>query len=207
MSDFLKKNLAEIELSFEKIKPKNLVIPAGKVYLLSRTDPKEAGVTWIRGAYTKVTPKSWDHIKQIVGINNSVAGEILRGSQPQIGIDMLSSSDEALRRKELSINQLKALSINDLKAKAYEIARLYVYSDSREFRDYLQILDAVIPARGFDIIIPVFLNITIERNGVLRVARNIQTLYANDIRIGRGGKIESLPDVLSVKCNSIIGKL
>jgi hypothetical protein len=171
-----------------------VVIPEGQIHIIAPEDPKEPGVVWIKDIGTKVIPQSWDHLKLLIGIPDKTAERIPNVAPRQINS---IASPEILKNRETSRLELTK--------SALEIAKGYIYSDSRAYRQYLPYLQEFFGR--IEIWIPIFMNITIEKNATLTISKSVKYLLANNIYIKVGGKLKSRSDLLHISCKSIQGNL
>jgi hypothetical protein len=193
MPDFLTTKLNEIGLNAATLKPQDLVIPQGKSYVISPKDPKMPNVTWIDKGGVTVKPRSFKELKLMIGIPDKAVGNLPRRHIPVSRI----ASPEVLRTH--------GAPRLELTRSALEIAKGYLYSDSKMFAHYLPYLEEFFGK--YEIFIPVFRNITIEKDAVLIINSSVKSLYANNIIIKSGGLLKSKSDTLHIVCDSLQGNL
>lgn len=194
MSVYLDKRLAEIGLKADDVKAKDLFVPKGQKYYISQFEPKEPDVEWLKDIGTKVKPKSWKHLKQLIGIPDKTAKQIPRVSLkplPRLASPDALKKDEALKRK--------------LTNSAKQIAKAYLFTDSELYIQYEPFLTEFFG--DFQIVIPFFQDITIEHDATLIIGSDTNSLWANDIKIKTGGKMDIRSDMLHVNCRSVIGNI
>lgn len=195
MSDYLTNKLSDIGLNISQINPKSIVIPEGKVYMLSPNDPKKAGITWIKDGGITVTPKSWDHLKKVIGLPDTISTRIPELTKP-LNLSRVISP-EVLKMKEVSRMELTSDALN--------LAKRYVYGNSRAYANYVPFLEEFFGK--ISIWVPVLQNITIEKNATLVIGQQAKTLLANNIYIKVGGKMKSQSDMLHIQCSSMQGNI
>lgn len=194
MSDFLSSRLAEVGLKADDVKAKDLVVPKGQKYCISQEDPKERGVKWIKDVGAKVKPKSWEHLKQLIGISDKAATRM-----PRISLKPIHrlASPEILKKHEVPKIELTRSAV--------EIAKRYLYTESTLYLQYLPFLEVFF---GKIIIwIPFFIDITVEHDATLIIGKDTKSLWARDIKIKTGGKMDIRSDMVHIHCRSMIGNL
>lgn len=194
MADYISDKLKELEIKAPQVAPKDLVVPANQSYIVSPKDPKIAGVKWVKDVGVNVRPKSWAHLKKMIGIPDKAAKNLPR--QPEKRVTRLVSA-ETLKRDSKA---RKAFTED-----ATTLAKAYLYGDSSLTAQHESVLSA--HYGKFGVWIPLFRDITIEKNATFLVASAVKSLIARDIKIKVGGKLESQSDVLHINCRSMEGGL
>ena len=194
MPKYIPDKLKELEIRAPQAAPKNLVVPANQSYIVAAKDPKITGVKWVKDVGIKVKPKSWTHLKKMIGIPDEAARKLTR--QPERRTARLVSA--ATLKRSLKARQAFTKD-------ATIIAKSYLYGVSTLHAQHEAMLSAVYGK--FDLWIPLFKDITIEKGATLVVGSGVKKLIARDIKIKTGGKIDSRSDVLHINCRSMKGEL
>lgn len=194
MSDYLDKRLREVGLKEGDVRAEDLIVPKGQKYFLSQEEPQQPDVKWIKDACINVKPKSWMHLKQLIGISDKAAKRIPRVYLKPL--PKLASPDVLRKDKELK---------RSLTASAIQLAKGYLYAESDQYAQYESIFTEIFS--DFQVVIPILANITIEHDATLIVGGEVKTLYANDIKIKTGGRMNILSDMMHIHCRSIEGNI
>jgi hypothetical protein len=164
----------------------SIVVPEGKTLTLS-APPSGQKVN----GYAKLTPKSIDDVKRWIGVPDNVGA---RRTFAPVAVSHLAMVDSPA-----ALKALPALQRQGVRTLAYQ----YVYGNSATMA-HLSPTFSHLVASGYINGLFVLQDIEVLPKAVLNIAKNLKVLFANNIRIWKGGTIKVDGD-LKMDCASMTG--